>query len=349
VNATIGQALKVAVATPAPNNAENWFRNPTNGAWPGRYETWRETGQPLALVMLIFGGALTLAFGRYGLGILGPGQEQDSYRWWVLGLIFTIFGWQFVGFFLGFADLLGQAFVTDATGTGLSAVVNGLGILLLAVVLIWVEVGVLLAMILILGARIAALAALAPFIPALVAARSLPIGVIKGAASSIVTIFVILTLAALPTAWSLSVALGTGTGAVLDGVGAGELVQVIVKVGALLLAVALPFLMFYLAKGFVSLPSANRIQRTGQRTREAVPRPMADGGVRDRTASVRTGARDVVRGARYQVPASDGDSPTRSYRAGITARQTATRGRQYSAAVRDRAAQYRDRLSDDNS
>lgn len=314
--------LAAAVYTPHPENAGNWFHNPTKGAWGGAWEWHQEWGRPLWGVLVLLGGGLGVAF--RGLGILSPPEFNEWSKRWLIGLFLGNWSWELGSLYLYFLAGLKSGILAGVTGAGgglvTDAISSGL-VWVFVALLIWINILALVVAAIIIGIVIVVTVVLTPFLGAMLAARAIPLGAIYGPAEKGVRAWTVLPLATLPSALFLAGGIQIATAPFNGLPGTADLVRPVALIGGPALAAVVPIAVYRSASprglsiGFAGAGAAGAVGG-GLAVRERMKhvKEKAQTGVR--------GARDLGRGARGAAPVSDGG---RAYRAASAPRRAGSR------------------------
>jgi hypothetical protein len=257
-------------------------------------------------------------------------------------------------------DVLGQWFVLDDPSAGAENLDDKLVLALLVAVVVWFEAGIILLLGVVMALRIAVLLALTPFIPAMIAARSLPLRIVKGTSSAVILVWTVLAVAAIPSAAALSVAFSADVQNLFTNLGFGTLLVVLVKVGSMVSALIIPIAMYQTARSSLAVPRLRNVTQKGRQTREEVQqagqkarragekgRPAVQ---RARSATgtassrARSGASSAAAGFKFEMP-EDRENPSRTWKAGVEARRKTEKARYYSRRTADKVREYKESFS----
>lgn len=216
--------------------------------WGQQYNTYSEVWQPFTLVLC---GVLTGVYvlgSREVLDIL-PAQVQEN-GWLHLGIAWimtTDTSWIVVSVILDAAGLVTQALLqTVEINAGF---VGATSLVIVALILFYlVGFWMVVAMMLIYGMRVVLLVALTPAIPALFAARAIPVRMLSEMADSLLRFWLYLAVLPIPVVTVLAVGFGMNLQPVL---GSGGLAAIgaaffglIVNTGTILAAIILPYILY---------------------------------------------------------------------------------------------------------
>lgn len=331
---THGVLLTIAYV-PAPNSMENYFREPTNGIWPGRWETYDQKARPL--FWAIAGVTFLLYLLGAGTGTLPRSQRAGWARKWLANFIIGYMAWTIAGAWLTARKGMTYWLLQDVTAATLETTLTAALVLVAVLVIAIINVWILAVLLLIVGMVYGGVAILTPWLGVLIMARSFPIRIVAAAADRLAKFWFLLTFLTLPIAafvgagFSLDVAASFNPDAVAlsnPSEAATEaalaLFSIAVKFGTILGGILAAWWLFSglqsvgMATGVVAAPSPEQLQQRYKRGREQA------GKVRERSQTVVNAPREIARGARGQ-PSIDSSTPrSRSYDAGRVVRDYAT-------------------------
>lgn len=314
----VGQLRNTSVAlvgyNPHANNAGQWYHNPTNGIWDENWDTYRTTGRYLWAGAVLIGGALGLIF--KSTGIMNPAQSRQWFRRWVVGIVAGGTAWEWGNAYLHLLDGTKSMLLTHATADGGAMAITAVGavVLIVGIALTTSMLWALGLVVLIVAMSIVGIDLLTPYLGALIAARGIPIEMANGPADAATKMWGVLPALTLPMALFLTAGFSSLAEGLADATAFGVLTLVIVQVGAFVLAVFSPYIVWTKASSttMLSVGFAGGSFAANQRYQQA---KNAAGKAKQGAQ----GARDATRGARGKAPIGDGG---RGYDAGQAVRQT---------------------------
>ena len=216
--------------------------------WGQQYKTYSEIWQPFTLVLC---GVLTGVYvlgSREVLDIL-PAQVQEN-GWLHLGIAWimtTDTSWVIVSVILDAAGLVTQALLQTVEIK--AGFVGATSLVIVALILFYlVGFWMVVAMMLIYGMRVVLLIALTPAIPALFAARAIPVRMLSEMADNLLRFWLYLAVLPIPVVMVLAVGFGMNLQPVLSSGGltaiGASFFGLIVNTGTILAAIILPYILY---------------------------------------------------------------------------------------------------------
>ncbi|WP_435078995.1 hypothetical protein [Halococcus sp. AFM35] len=345
---TIDKAVRAFSMTPHPNNVGNFYQNPSNAPWGTVYDTFQQTGLPLARLMWLASLAyLMIAGNQFGAGTMSYAKEKQA---WV-GLAISVFfvsdaGWTLTNLVPHVADVFTQSFTQDVTTTSvMDSMAKGM-VVLFVLLLIYFELSAVVLLMAVAAFRLLVIVGFAPFIPALVVAMYSPFGLLSFIAKAGIHLWLVLLVAAIPSTLLLDATFSMAqlaAGGNFDLLGTVMVIPLIV--GGLLASALMPFLLW---KASSSLGSALGVNMPGSESGGRVRQKMSE--YQQKAARPNR----FQRGLRRKDPVTDGG--TGAHRAGRAtrdaprnAKQTAesagSKARNAPSEAKDRAANMKSKLS----
>lgn len=349
ISNTIDKAVKAMTMTPHANNVSNFYQNPTNAPWGIIQDTFENTGLMLArLVWLVNLAYVMVAGNQLGAGTMSYAKEKQT---WV-GLAISAFfisdaGWTLTNLVPHVVDVFTQSFTHGITTTpAMNSMAKGM-VVLFVLLLIYFELSAVVMMMVVAALRIVIIIGFAPFIPALIVAMYSPFGLLSMIAKAGVHLWLVLLLAAMPSALLLNASFTMAQSAASGNMNLLGTVMVTPLIVAGLLASALmPFLLW---KASSSIGSAVGISMPGSEGSEQFREKMS--GYRQKAARPNR----FQRGFRRKESVQD-DGGTGAHRAGEATRNaprnakqkassTVTKARAAPSAAKQRVANMKAKLS----
>lgn len=349
ISKTIDKAVKAMTMTPHANGVNNFYQNPTNSPWGTIQDTFENTGLMLArLVWLLNLAYVMVAGNQLGAGTISYAKEKQT---WV-GLAISAFfisdaGWTFTNLVPHVVDVFTQSFTHGITTTpAMNSMAKGM-VVLFVLLLIYFELSAVVVMMVVAALRIVVIMGFAPFIPALVVAMYSPFGLLSMIAKAGVHLWLVLLVAAMPSALLLNASFTMAQSAAsgnMDLLGTVMITPLIVA--GLLASALMPFLLW---KASSSLGSAVGVSMPGSEGSQQFREKMSE--YRQKAARPNR----FQRGFRRKEPVqTDGGSD--AHRAGKATRNaprnakqkassTATKARAAPSAAKQRAANMKAKLS----
>jgi hypothetical protein len=267
------QIFGAVTFTPAPPR-ENMYQSIESGGsfWGGIYSSYQSLWQPLALAIAALLTGVYVGFGRFGLDMLPSHVQQQGFLH--LGLAWIMasdISWTIMGFILDFASLINRFLIGSIELE--SGLVGGGGLVLIGLILFYLlGFWVLLAMVLIFGFRIVAMVALTPMMPAVFAARAIPVKAVSDMMDSLWRFWLYLVILPLPVGAVLAIGFGPNMQQVLQSAGvAGAFLNLALQVGTIVGAIVLPYILYQRSSaGMMSVGVAGSVPT--ERVREALGR-----------------------------------------------------------------------------
>lgn len=255
---------------PRGNTYQAATNMPKSTFWGQLYHTYSETWQPFTLVICgILTGVYVLG-SREVLDIL-PAQVQEN-GWLHLGVAWimtTDTSWVLVSVILDAAGFVTQALLqTVEINAGF---IGGASLVIVALILFYLlGFWLVVAMMLIYGMRVVLLIALTPAIPALFAARAIPVRMISEMANNLIRFWLYLAVLPIPVVAVLAIGFGMNLQTVIGSGGLAAIgaafLGLIVHTGTILAAIVLPYILYQqsgassLVMGVVNSASPDRLK-----------------------------------------------------------------------------------------
>jgi hypothetical protein len=330
ISETIDKAVRAMTMTPHANNVGNFYQNPTNAPWGIIQETFENTGLMLArLVWLLNLAYVMVAGNQLGAGTMAYAKEKQT---WV-GLAISSFfisdaGWTLTNLVPHVVDIFTQSFTHGITTTpAMNSMAKGM-VVLFVLLLIYFELSAVVMMMVVAALRIVIIIGFAPFIPALVVAMYSPFGLLSLIAKAGIHLWLVLLLAAMPSALLLNASFSMAQAAASGDMNLLGTVMVMPLIVAGLLASALmPFLLW---KASSSIGSAVGVSMPGSEGSEQFREKMSD--YRDKAARPNR----FQRGFRRKDPKQD-DGGTGAHRAGKATRNAPRNTKRKASSVGSKA------------
>lgn len=232
--------------TSTPDMGDNFYHNPSNGIWEGMYSSYKQIWQPLALA------AACLLTGLYVLNMkieILPAtvQQKGLLHLGIAWIAASDISWTLMGLMLNLADLLNRYLVNSISLE--NGFVGASSIALLALILVYLlGFWIVVFMMLVYGFRIVAVIALTPLMPAIFAARAIPIQGVSDIMDSLWRLWVYLVILPLPVGAVLAVGFGANMSNLMSGTGlealGGAFFAMILQTGTLTAALVLPYILY---------------------------------------------------------------------------------------------------------
>jgi len=240
------QIFGAVTFTPAPPRGNSYQAIESGGSfWGGIYSSYKTIWQPLALAIAALLTGVYVGFGRFGLDMLPSHVQQQGF--FHLGLAWIMasdISWTVMGFILDFASLINRFLIGSIELE--SGLVGGGGLVLIGLILFYLlGFWVLIAMVLIFGFRIVALVALTPMMPAVFAARAIPLKAVSDMMDSLWRFWLYLVILPLPVGAVLAIGFGPDMQQVMNSAGvAGAFLNLALQVGTIVGAIVLPYILY---------------------------------------------------------------------------------------------------------
>ena len=349
ISDTIDKAVRAMTMTPHANGVGDFYQSPTNSPWEMIQDTFENTGLALArLVWLLNLAYVMVAGNQLGAGTMAYAKEKQT---WV-GLAISAFfisdtGWTLTNLVPHVVDIFTQSFTHGVTTTpAMNSMAKGM-VVLFVLLLIYFELSAVVVMMVVAALRIVVIIGFAPFIPALIVAMYSPFGLLSWIAKAGVHLWLVLLLAAMPSALLLNASFTMAQSAASGNMDLLGTVMVTPLIVAGLLASALmPFLLW---KASSSIGSAVGVSMPGSEGSEQFREKMGE--YRQKAARPNR----FQRGFRRKEPVQD-DGGSGAHRAGKATRNapgnakqkassTAGKVRSAPSAAKQRVANMKAKLS----
>ena len=216
--------------------------------WGQQYKTYSEVWQPFTLVLCGFLTGVYVLGSQEVLDIL-PAQVQEN-GWLHLGLAWimtTDTSWIIVSVILDAAGFVTQALLQAVEIK--AGFVGATSLVIVALILFYlIGFWMVVAMMLIYGMRIVLMIALTPAIPALFAARAIPVRIVSEMADNLLRFWLYLAILPIPVVMVLAVGFGMNLQPVLSSGGltaiGASFFGLIVNTGTILAAIVLPYILY---------------------------------------------------------------------------------------------------------
>ncbi|RJT04727.1 hypothetical protein D3261_08950 [Halococcus sp. IIIV-5B] len=287
----IQHMVGVLTWTPHPPRGDMYMAAANQGSdslWGGLHNQYRQLWQPFALLAAAFLTFMYLILGPHALDKLPSNvANQGLYSVAIAWAAASDVSWVMMGLILDMANLIRQGLLSGIQLE--SGTVGAISIALVAMIMIflvgfWIALG----SILLYGFRMVAIIALTPMMPAIFAARAIPIQGVSDIADSLWRLWLYLAILPIPVGGVLAVGFGTNihdmlTNAdVVGTVGAG-LFGVIIQTGTLLAALILPYILYQrsstsaLAVGLSGTAALDKVQDHFSAQEDRVKQTRQDG------------------------------------------------------------------------
>jgi hypothetical protein len=330
ISNTIDKAVRAMTMTPHANGVGDFYQSPTNAPWGIIQDTFENTGLALARLIWLLNLAYVMVAGnQLGAGTMAYAKEKQT---WV-GLAISAFfisdaGWTLTNLVPHVVDIFTQSFTHGITTTpAMNSMAKGM-VVLFVLLLIYFELSAVVLMMVVAGLRIVVIIGFAPFIPALVVAMYSPFGLLSLIAKAGIHLWLVLLLAAMPSALLLNASFSMAQAAASGDMNLLGTVMVMPLIVAGLLASALmPFLLW---KASSSIGSAVGVSMPGSEGSEQFREKMSD--YRDKAARPNR----FQRGFRRKDPKQD-DGGTGAHRAGKATRNAPRNTKRKASSVGSKA------------
>ena len=240
------QIFGAVTYTPAPPRGDMYQAIGQDGSfWGGIYSSYKMLWQPLALAIVAILTGVYVGFGRFGLDMLPSNVQQQGFLHLVLAWVMASdISWTIMGFILDLTSLINRALIGSVELE--SGLVGGVGLALVGLILFYLlGFWVLIAMVLIFGFRVVGLIALTPMMPAVFAARAIPVKGVSDMMDSLWRFWVYLVLLPLPVGAVLAVGFGPDMQQIMQSAGfAGAFLNLALQVGTIVGAIILPYILY---------------------------------------------------------------------------------------------------------
>ncbi|WP_273837059.1 hypothetical protein [Halococcus sp. PRR34] len=263
--------------TPAPPSGNMYQAVGGDSFWGGIYNSYKTLWQPLALAIAALLTGVYVGLGRFGLDMLPAHVQQQGFMH--LGLAWIMasdISWTLMGIILDFTSLINRALVGSIELE--NGLVGGAGLALVGLILFYLlGFWIVIAMVLIFAFRIVGMIALTPMMPAVFAARAIPVKGVSDMMDSLWRFWLYLVILPLPVGAVLAVGFGPDMQQVMQSAGlAGAFLSLALQVGTIVGAIVLPYILYQrsgagmMSVGVVGSASTERVREALGRQQEQV-------------------------------------------------------------------------------